>query len=170
MPRQRKGGIIYIQVNGQIYDAKGAFTYNLGVNKKEAIVGAEKIHGYKETPQVPFIEGAITDDIDLDLRSLQETDDATVTLELAVGKTVMLSTAWYADEGTGNTEEGEIPFRFEASVAKRFNFTRGIIYITQRGGGFRPFFTFTIKRKKALCLNRKAQKKKKKSFFLTLSS
>ncbi len=118
MATQRKGGTIYIQVNGKRYDAKGAFTYNLGTPKKEAIVGAEKIHGYKEMPQVAFIEGAITDDIDLDLKTLQETDNATVTIELAVGKTIMLPSAFYASEGTGNTEEGEIPFRFEGDEAE----------------------------------------------------
>src|SRR5919206_119372 len=57
MAGQRRGGIISLQVNAQVYDAKGAFTYNLGRPKREAIVGADGMHGYKETPQPGFVEG-----------------------------------------------------------------------------------------------------------------
>ncbi|MBK68024.1 MAG: phage tail protein [Rickettsiales bacterium] len=109
----RRAGIVYIKVDGNQYDAKGNFEYNIGNNIREAIVGSDGVHGYKEMPQVPFIEGAITDSIDLDLKSLQQSDEATVTLELGNGKTIMLENAWYAGEGTASSEEAEIPFRFE---------------------------------------------------------
>lgn len=113
----RRGGIMYLKVDGEIYDAKGAFTYNLGKPKNEAILGADGVHGYKSTPQVPFIEGEITDRAGLDLASLCETDEATITLELANGKVITLRDAWYAGEGTGNTEEGNIGVRFEGLSA-----------------------------------------------------
>lgn len=113
MSNQRRGGIISLQTNGVIQDAKGAFTYNLGRPKREAIVGADRIHGYKETPQVGFIEGAITDRKDLDTDSILNFKDGTVTLQLANGKVVALREAYYAGDGTGNTEEGEMPVRFE---------------------------------------------------------
>src|SRR5690606_31032277 len=83
---QRRGGLIQFQVNGEIQDAKGNFTYNLGRPQREAIIGADGVHGYKETPQVPFIEGEITDRGNLDLDKLVSTTGATVTLELANGK------------------------------------------------------------------------------------
>lgn len=111
--KQRRAGKISVQANGEVYDAKGSFSYNLGRDKREAIVGSDKVHGYKEMPQVPFIEGEITDSKDLDLNTLVTLEDATITLNLSVGKTIMLSEAWYADEGTASTEEGAIPFRFE---------------------------------------------------------
>jgi hypothetical protein len=118
---QRRGGIISIKANGVIYDAKGAFTYNLGRPIREAIVGSDGIHDYKETPQVAFIEGAITDRGTLDLEALLDMTDATVTLELANGKVIVLRNAWNASDGTGNTEEGEIPFRFEGPSAKEIS-------------------------------------------------
>lgn len=113
MANNRRGGTISLQINGVRYDAKGNFTYNLGVAKREAIVGADGVHGYKEMPQVPFIEGEITDRQDLDVRTLAQTTNATVTLSLANGKTAVLREGWYAGEGTVNTEEGNIATRFE---------------------------------------------------------
>src|SRR3954465_11591213 len=102
---QRRAGIVYLKVNGEMHDAKGNFTYNLGVAKREAIVGADVVHGFKETPQVPFIEGELTDRGSLDLKKFLQTDDATVTLELANGKVVVLRSAWYAGDGNVGTEE-----------------------------------------------------------------
>jgi hypothetical protein len=110
---QRKGGTISFSINGQRYDAKGSFSYNLGVDKKEAIVGADAVHGFKSMPQQPFIEGAITDAADLDLAALMSIEDATVTLTLANGKLITLFEAWNNSEGTATSEEGEIAIRFE---------------------------------------------------------
>lgn len=112
MPQRRVGGIIQFQVNGEVFLAKGAFTYNLGRPMREAVVGQDSVHGVKETPQVPFIEGEITDTVDLDLATLVTITGATATLELANGKMVTLDDADYAGEGSGNTEEGAIPVRF----------------------------------------------------------
>ena len=115
---QRRGGIIQVQVNGVLYDARGSWTYNLGRPKREPIVGADGVHGYKETPQVPFIEGEITDRGDLDLAALVTLKDATATLQLANGKVIVLRDAWYAGEGTGNTGEGNVAVRFEGKNAE----------------------------------------------------
>lgn len=114
----RRAGIIYLKVDGRIYDAKGNFTFNLGKHKREGIAGADKVHGFKEAVQVPFIEGEITDKSDLDLATLQNIEDATVTLELATGKTVVLKQAWYAADGDVGTEEGNIQVRFEGMEAE----------------------------------------------------
>jgi hypothetical protein len=112
---QRRAGILFLKINGNIYDAKGNFSYNLGREKRESIVGADKVHGYKSMVQPAFIEGEITDSADLDLEALILTDDATITLELANGKVIVLRNAWYSGEGTGQTEEGNIAVRFEGA-------------------------------------------------------
>lgn len=114
----RVGGIIFIKVDGGQLRAKGEFEYNIGRGKREAVVGSDGVHGYKEDPQVPFIQGAITDESTLDLKAVLETKDATITLDLANGKTVILKDGWYADEGTVKTGEGEIPVRFEGLDAE----------------------------------------------------
>lgn len=113
-----RGGIIYLKVDGQLYDAKGSFTYSLGRDKKEGIVGADGVHGFKAVPQVPYIEGAVTDSRDLDLAQLAGIEDATVTLELINGKVITLRQAWFAGEGQVSNEEGEIGVRFEGMSAE----------------------------------------------------
>lgn len=116
---KRVGGIIFLKVDGDLQRAKGAFSYNLGKPKREAVIGGDGIaHGYKETGQVAFIEGEITDDRKLNLAALLELEDVTVTLELANGKVISLRDAWYAGEGTGQSEEGNIGVRFEAPTGE----------------------------------------------------
>ena len=77
----RRSGTIYLRIDGTQYDARGSFTYSLGPPKREAIVGPDGVHGYKEMPQVPYIEGEIVDSRDLDLAALQGVTESTVTLE-----------------------------------------------------------------------------------------
>lgn len=113
MANRRIGGILFFKVNGEQFSAKGNFTYNIGVDKKEMIAGNDGIHGYKQMPQVPYIEGAITDNDELDLEALQSVVDATVTIELANGKVIVIEEAVYAADGAGSSEEGEIEVRFE---------------------------------------------------------
>ncbi|MBU1229556.1 MAG: phage tail tube protein [Proteobacteria bacterium] len=115
MAGNKRAGTLYLKIDGVQREAKGEFTYDIGGEKREAIVGADTVHGYKTAPRVPFIEGAITDSKELNLKTLQGLDGVTVTLELANGKTIVLSNAWFAGEGTVKTGEAEIPVRFEAA-------------------------------------------------------
>lgn len=112
---QLRAGLLQLVVDGQVYDAKGAFTYNLGRPKREMIVGSDAVHGPKETPQVAFIEGEVTDRGTLDLAALLTLADATVTLSLANGKVIVLHEAWYTGDGTVSTEEANIAVRFEGA-------------------------------------------------------
>lgn len=118
---QRRGGTIAVKADGFVFLAKGEFSYNLGRPKRDPVIGSDGIHGFKETQQPAFIEGAITDDGTLDLAKLVTTTGATVTLELAIGKVISLRDSWYAGDGTGKTEEGEIPFRFEGARAEEIS-------------------------------------------------
>jgi hypothetical protein len=112
---QRVGGIIQFAVDQTLYRCAGAFSYNLGRPKREAKVGVDTVHGYNEKVQAAFVEGEITDGPDLDLDALVTATGVTVTLSLANGKVIALGNAWFAGEGTGTTEEGNIAVRFEAS-------------------------------------------------------
>ncbi|MDR1308523.1 MAG: phage tail tube protein [Deltaproteobacteria bacterium] len=115
MSNNARAGTIWVQVDGQKIEAKGEFTIQPGQPKREAIVGVDGIHGHKETPQVPYVEGATTDRKDFDTVAFRNITGATVTVRLANGKTWVYSEAWYASEGTMTTGEGEIGFRFESA-------------------------------------------------------
>jgi hypothetical protein len=110
----RVGGIAYLSKNGTRLDAKGDFSYNLGIPKKTTVLGTDqKPQGFKEEGQACYIEGEITDSKGLDLAALCSGTFDTITLELANGKIIVLSNAWFAGEGTGNTGEGNIGVRWE---------------------------------------------------------
>lgn len=109
----RIGGTLFVAVNGRRLSVKGNWTINPGRPKREAIVGADEVHGFKEMPQAPFIEGEATVTPDLDLPALLDVVDATVTAELANGQVPVLRNAWQAGEGTFGTEEGNVSLRFE---------------------------------------------------------
>lgn len=113
----RVGGKIFVKANGIQYRAKGSWTYNLGKDKREAVVGADAVHGYKAMPQAPFIEGTITDSSELSIEDLLDLTEATIILELANGKIISLNDAWWAADGNVTTEEGEIEARFEGLTA-----------------------------------------------------
>ena len=114
----RRGGLIELQINGNVYDLVGAFEINYGAPKRDSLVGPDKVHGYKELPQVPHIKGEIRDAQALDvINEILNATDATLTLTLANGKKAMLSEAWYADEGNIGTEEANIPILFEGKRA-----------------------------------------------------
>lgn len=112
-----RAGKITLKTDGNVRDAKGSFTYNLGGDKRTAIAGADRVHGYYSAVQVPFIEGIVTDDGDLDLSELIGATDVTVTLDLDNGKTIVLREAWFAGEGNVTTEQGEIAVRWEGKSA-----------------------------------------------------
>jgi hypothetical protein len=118
MANQRVAGLIQVQVDGEIYDAKGSWSYNLGRPKREAVIGADGVHGFKETPQPAMIEGALTDRGTLDLAALATGRDLTVSLTLGNGKLIVLRDAWFAGEGTGTSEEGEVAVRWEGANAE----------------------------------------------------
>ena len=118
MAENRRAGILYAKIDGTQRNVKGSWTYNVGAVKREAIVGADGVHGYKEMPQVPRIEGEITDASDLSLAELTGIEQATITLELANGKTFVLRDAWYAADGDVGTEEGNVQIRFEGMSAE----------------------------------------------------
>ena len=64
------------------------------------------------------IAGEITDRFDLDFKALSEADNVTVILALATGKRIILRSAWFAGDGTGNTEEGNLAVRWESNFAE----------------------------------------------------
>lgn len=114
MANRRVGGIIFLKVNGELFQAKGEFTYNVNPVKRESVVGQDVVHGFSELPKAIFIEGSITDSDELDLEAFQAIRDATITLELANEKVIVLRESFYAADGDVTTNAGEIQVRFEA--------------------------------------------------------
>jgi len=112
MASKRVGGTISFTVDGELFQAKGSFTLVHGKVKREVVVGHDRVHGFKELPMAPKIEGTITDDKGLDWDALIATDDATIRVQQANGKIFLLRNGFWTGENEKTTEEGEIPVSF----------------------------------------------------------
>ena len=113
----RLTGTMFLKIDGQPQRIKGSWNYNLGVPMREVIVGSDSVHGYKETPQAPFISGAITHTPELDMEGLLNVKNATIQLELGNNKIIALNNAFFEGEGTASTEEAEIEVKFVGTTA-----------------------------------------------------
>jgi len=112
-------GIIEVKINGEIQQAKGNWTYNLGKPKVEPVLGANNaVHGFKGSTQAPRIEGEITDRADFDLEAFVTLRGATITLTLANDKVIVLKGAVYTGDGDGQTEEANIQASFHGISAE----------------------------------------------------
>src|SRR4051812_3345805 len=115
MSNQRISGMLQFALDGVLYQASGDWTYNLGLPKRESVRGSDSVAGYKEEPQVPFIEGEVIDNAALDTKALLSATGVTAYLTLGNGKVIALRDGVQVGEGTGNATEGKIPVRFEGT-------------------------------------------------------
>ena len=111
-------GFLNFRIGGTVQRAKGNWTINLGADKRDAVVGADGVHGAKSVPQIPFVEGELTDHADFSLQELIDTEQEDVILELLNGKKYIWPDAWFAGDGNMQTEEGNITVRFESEDAE----------------------------------------------------
>lgn len=115
---QAVAGLIEVNVNGKQVVAAGAFTYMIVPEKKEKLVGPDRVYGHKVTPLTPYIEGELRDyrsfNLIKELYAIGDaSDEDTVTLKLRNGKTITLHGAIFAGDGAVGIEESTIPVRFE---------------------------------------------------------
>ena len=108
-----RGGLLSVKTNGEVMDALGDWEYCLSGDEREAIVGADRVHGFKSKPKVVYISGQITDRKSMDVHALLNLEDATITIEKKGGKTILLSNGWCCNNGKISTETGAIDVRFE---------------------------------------------------------
>lgn len=118
MSNRRLGGVLNLKCTtangGSFYlELRGKWKLTPSRTKKEGIAGQDRVHGYKEMPVVPTMEGDVSYEHNLDVRRLDEATGVTATLELANGKNWSGIDGWRADVSTIDTEEGSIPVKFE---------------------------------------------------------
>ncbi len=117
----RRAGLLAFSIDGERYDVVGNIGYSLGESVREELVGADGVHGYKETPGTPLMELEIRDSGDLDVASVARISDSTVTAELVNGKAVVLRRAFQASPVTQGSEEGTVEVRFVGLSAEEIS-------------------------------------------------
>lgn len=111
----RIAGVAYLSIDGQRYALAGEFSYRPTNPKRETIVGADGIHGYRETPTAGQIKAKIRDAGGLSVQALGQMTNVTVTCELANGKTVLGRNMWAATDEppSADAENAEIEMTWE---------------------------------------------------------
>lgn len=115
---ERVGGTLRCTVDGEAIRCQGEFTYRPSVPKRTAVLGTNGVVGCTEEPQVPFVEGAVTDSASTSLDKLFNIFDATIQLDLINGKSFMLRGGFYAGSAEVKTGQGEINVRFEGETGE----------------------------------------------------
>lgn len=105
---QRIAGTAWLKVDGAIYPLRGNLTVSPSSVERAGLAGQDYIHGYSELPRLPAVSGDVSLDPLLSMDTVEATVDATVTCELANGKTYVLREAWCTSALDLNTREGTV--------------------------------------------------------------
>ena len=117
MNLDKLAGIVGVEIPGiGAVPVVSTVSYNLGRNKREVLVGHSGVHGYKELPQIPFVEFDLRDWKELDAAALLDLFDITLKVMLANGKTLALYNAVQTGTGDGSSAEATFKVRFEGST------------------------------------------------------
>ena len=106
-------GVAFVKVDGEQFALRGDLTISIDMFERAGFAGADGVHGYTETPRVPFIEGSFTDKGGLSLARLATFCNVTVTAETLNGKTYLLRNAWTSTARELNAIEGSVTIRWE---------------------------------------------------------
>jgi hypothetical protein len=109
----RIAGTAWLKVDGEQYALRGDLTISIDSVEREGQAGMDGVHGYLETPRIPFIEGTFSDIGGMSLARLQGIVNSTVTAEVVSGKTYLLRNAWTSTARELNAAEGSVSVRFE---------------------------------------------------------
>jgi len=107
------GGTAYIKIDGEQLLLRGDLTISPDAIQRTGVPGQDGIHGYTETPRMPFMSMTITDLGQVSLTRVADWTNVTVTAELMNGKTYVGRNGWTSDARELNTKEGSYEIKFE---------------------------------------------------------
>ena len=111
----RIAGVAYLKVDGNQYPLRGNFVVSPSVVERTGIAGQDYVHGYSELPRCPGISGDVSLVPELNVDDVERVVNATVTAELANGKTYVLREAWCRAAHELQTRDGQVMVRFEGT-------------------------------------------------------
>lgn len=113
MAKNRIAGVVYFKVDGEQLECTGSLQVPLNSVVRESVMGQTKHVGFKETLRAGFISGSFAFDKDFPVEKVTDSDELTITAELANGKTYVLSNAALVDESDVANDDGTVEMRFE---------------------------------------------------------
>ncbi len=109
------GGRVFLKIDGEQLSVLGNITSNVGQTvTRETVTGTDGVHGYTEKPVAPFIQCDLTERAEFPLSMISAVNDATITAELADGRSLLLRNAFQVGDVERNPEGGSLgSVRFE---------------------------------------------------------
>jgi len=107
------GGIAYLFVNGTQWPLRGNFVIGPSAVERTGVAGQDGVHGYTEMPVVPYMEGDVTTEPDMEWDVIERFTDVTVQANLINRQSYVLRNAWVATRRELNTRDGLTRVRFE---------------------------------------------------------
>jgi len=109
----RIGGVLSLRVDGVTYEARGSFQVTPSRVKRTGVAGQDAVHGYIEEPVVPQIKGDVSIGNLLSFEELEAIDEATVQVDLANGRSYVLTQAWLTAGFVIDAHDGKSELTFE---------------------------------------------------------
>ena len=109
----RIGGVLSLRVDGNQYEARGAFQVTPSTVKRTGVAGQDGVHGYIEEPIVPTIKGELSIGNALSFEDLEGITESTVQVALANGRTYVLTEAWVTSAFVIDAHDGKCEVTFE---------------------------------------------------------
>ncbi len=106
-------GTAYVKVDGKQCTLEGSLTVSINELTREGKAGLSGVAGYTETAHVPYIEGTFYTTDEFSMTELSQITNATVTVELATGKSYLLNNAWQSGDLEEDEAAGTCTVRFE---------------------------------------------------------
>ncbi len=106
-------GVAQITVDGATYQLEGGLKYSPSSVKREAMVGQDGFHGWKETPVTGSISMSIRDAGNMSVATFNSIRNATVVASLANGKIVTGRNMGTTDVQEVDTEDAKFEVKFE---------------------------------------------------------
>lgn len=106
------GGTCYVKVDGAQLELTGGIETPLNTSTKESVVSQSGGVNYTEKHRASYIKGTFVITKDFPIDKIFDSDDMTVTAELANGWVFVLSNAFVAGESNYNAEEGTAELEF----------------------------------------------------------
>jgi hypothetical protein len=106
-------GTAQVTTDGVTQQLEGGLKYSPATIKREALVGKDGFHGWKNTPVAAFIEMVLRDNGTLTIASFNAMTNSTIVATLANGKIVTGRNMGAVDVQESDTEDSKFTVRFE---------------------------------------------------------
>lgn len=112
------GGVCFVTANGRRLEIGNSVSYGVSDYVREVTRGLSGRAKVTKKPNVPFIEVELTTYGEVSLKEIADLENITVTLEMANGKTFVLTKANQVGAIEGDAAEGTSTARFEGESMK----------------------------------------------------